>query len=96
MIKAASQVALVTGANRGIGFAVVEGLLQRGITVILTSRNEKGGKAALAKLGTTQSHYHQLDITSSESVDRLVDFVATAFGRLDILVNNAGTNYDTW
>ncbi|MEM1340331.1 MAG: SDR family oxidoreductase [Bacteroidota bacterium] len=91
-----NKIALVTGSNRGIGFAVVKGLAEHGITVVLTSRNEKDGIAALEQLDSDNVHYHPLDVTSSESVQKLVEYVTKAFGRLDILINNAGINYDTW
>ncbi len=92
----ANKVALVTGSNRGIGFAVVKGLAEQGITVVLTSRNEKDGRAALDQLDDSNVYYHPLDVTSTESVQKLVEYVTKTFGRLDILINNAGINYDTW
>ncbi len=95
-MKTTNKVALVTGSNRGIGFAVAKGLLKKGISVILTSRRESDGKEAVAKLSHENVCYHPLDVTSHESVDELATFVETEFGRLDILINNAGINYDTW
>ncbi len=92
-----NKIALVTGSNRGIGFAVAQGLLKKGIEVIATSRNEKDSATMiekLSKLGTV--YYHPLDVTSQESVDSIRQFIEEKFGRLDILINNAGINYDTW
>ncbi|XP_071943368.1 carbonyl reductase [NADPH] 1-like [Antedon mediterranea] len=87
------KIALVTGGNKGIGFAIVRALckeLQNGI-VYLTSRNEERGKDAVEELKKEglNPHFHQLDIDSSESIDRLRDFLKSTHGGLDILVNNA-------
>ncbi|PRX54173.1 SDR family oxidoreductase [Flagellimonas meridianipacifica] len=92
-----NKIALVTGANRGIGFAVAEGLLKEGITVIVTSRKEKDGKVAVERLSTFGDViYHQLDVTDVSSIKSVFDFIKTKYGKLDILINNAGINYDTW
>ncbi|MEL6191672.1 MAG: SDR family oxidoreductase [Bacteroidota bacterium] len=90
------MIALVTGANRGIGLEVVRQLAKNGHEVILTSRNEEKGLKASKQPGLSNIHFHVLDVTSQQSVDQLVVYVSEKFGRLDILVNNAGINYDTW
>lgn len=95
-MKTTNKIALVTGSNRGIGFAVAKGLLKNGISVILTSRKESDGTAAVAKLNSENVYHHSLDVTSPKSIDQLANYVEKEFGRLDILVNNAGINYDTW
>jgi NAD(P)-dependent dehydrogenase (short-subunit alcohol dehydrogenase family) len=90
------QIALVTGANRGIGFEVSRQLAQKGIHVLLTSRDEARGKAATQKLvseGLTVS-YHRLDVTDRASIYSLCELVEREYGRLDILVNNAGVYID--
>jgi len=91
------KIALVTGANRGIGFECCRQLAQDNHQVILTSRDEAKGKAAAAELQQQHDNivYHQLDVNDPESVKRLADWVEQTYGRLDILINNAGTNYDT-
>ena len=95
--KANKIVVLVTGSNRGIGYATVKELLKLGHTVILTSRNEKDGQIAALKLEKYGDViYHQLDVSDSVSIEKIVKFVEDEFGRLDILINNAGINYDTW
>lgn len=88
------KVAVVTGSNKGIGFAIVEGLCKRFDGVIyLTSRDEDKGKAAAAKLKKRDSdnpHFHQLDVSDKESVIRFRDFIKQKHGGIDILINNAG------
>jgi NAD(P)-dependent dehydrogenase (short-subunit alcohol dehydrogenase family) len=93
-----STIALVTGANRGIGLEVVRQLAQTGMTVILGSRDsQKGETAAEPLIETGLSIVPQpLDVTVPDSMQHLAQIVEQQFGRLDILVNNAGILYDTW
>ena len=88
--------ALVTGANRGIGFEVCRQLARLGYCVLLTSRDEIQGQASAASLRQTNAeiHYHPLDVTQKESLDRLRDFVLQQFGALHVLVNNAAVYLD--
>lgn len=92
------QIAIVTGANRGIGLEVVRQLARKGMTVILGSRDLEKGTAAAAKLADEglQVLPRQLDVADPDSIDRLAAQVEQEFGRLDVLVNNAGILYDTW
>ncbi|KAG5538449.1 hypothetical protein RHGRI_019130 [Rhododendron griersonianum] len=91
---ATNRYAVVTGANKGIGFEICRQLASNGITVVLTARDEKRGTEALEKLKwsglTDLVVFHQLDVANPSSVASLADFVKTQFGKLDILVNNAG------
>ncbi len=87
----AGRVALVTGANRGIGYAVVEGLLALGHRVILSGRDEVAVRAAAERTG---ANLLVLDVTREEDVREAVRFVARRYGRLDVLVNNAGVLLD--
>nr|BFF38497.1 SDR family oxidoreductase [Tenacibaculum mesophilum] len=92
-----NKIALVTGANRGIGFAIAKGLLQKGHTVIATSRSEISGKEAVSKLSTFGNvEFCQLDVNNLKSIQNCFHFLKSTYGKLDILVNNAGINYDTW
>ncbi|MBI4785317.1 MAG: SDR family oxidoreductase [Oscillatoriophycideae cyanobacterium NC_groundwater_1537_Pr4_S-0.65um_50_18] len=94
----AERIAIVTGANRGIGLEVVRQLAHKGITVILGSRDLQKGEQAAAQLIGAGLHVlpRQLDVTAPESMTQLATQVEQEFGRLDILVNNAGILYDTW
>ena len=96
MDRSDKRIAIVTGANRGIGMEACRQLSQQGIITILTSRDEGKGIAAVAYLKGDGRHLiaHQLDITDLESINRLASFVSGEFGRCDILVNNAGVFLD--
>ena len=97
-MKKESLVAVVTGANRGIGLEVVRQLARRGMRVVLGSRDLEKGEAAAQSLtregGTVFPR--QLDVTDQLSIDRLLRDVTADIGQLDVLVNNAGILYDTW
>lgn len=85
-------VALVTGANKGIGVAIARQLAEQGMTVLLGSRDLVQGKAAtdpMLELGLAVRPV-QIDVTEEDSVRRLADRIAQDYGRLDVLVNNAG------
>ncbi|CAD5170614.1 unnamed protein product [Musa acuminata subsp. malaccensis] len=91
------MIALVTGANKGIGLEICRQLLSKGSMVILTARDEQRGHAAIANLqasGASDSDvlFHQLDVADSASVASLADFVRDQFGKLDVLVNNAAVS----
>ncbi|XP_023942161.2 carbonyl reductase [NADPH] 1-like [Bicyclus anynana] len=87
-----SQVAVVTGSNKGIGFGIVKALCQRFDGVVyLTSRDETRGKEAVAKLNELglKPEYHQLDVGDRSSVEKFRDYIKAKYGGLDILINNA-------
>lgn len=90
------RVALVTGANKGIGFEVSRQLAKKGYQVILTSRQAKLGQASLEKLKGEGMHvdYCQLDVADQKSVDLAFVWVRRKYGRLDVLINNAGIAID--
>jgi NAD(P)-dependent dehydrogenase (short-subunit alcohol dehydrogenase family) len=89
-------IALVTGANRGIGVEVVRQLAQRGFTAVLGSRDLEKGRAAAETLGRLDVEPRRLDVANPDSVRDLAAELEGAYGRLDVLVNNAGILYDTW
>jgi NAD(P)-dependent dehydrogenase (short-subunit alcohol dehydrogenase family) len=85
------RVALVTGANTGIGLELSRGLLAEGFTVVLGCRDLKKGEAALASLASPNAHLMQVDLAN---LSRLRNFLAkftAKFDRLDVLALNAGT-----
>ena len=88
-----TRVALVSGGNRGIGLEVCRQLPERGITVVMGSRDGEQGRAAAAKLSGGVV-VRQLDVADPESVESLSRSIEEEFGRLDILVNNAGISND--
>ena len=88
-----TKVAIVTGSNKGIGFAIVKALCSKfDGDVFLTSRNEDRGLEAVKKLENEglRAKYHQLDIDNVDSIKRLRDDIVAAYGGIDVLVNNAG------
>lgn len=80
--------ALITGANKGIGFEVARLLGERGITAIVGARDPERGKAAAARLGQP---FALLDVTNPATAQAAAAWIEQEYGRLDILVNNAGT-----
>jgi NAD(P)-dependent dehydrogenase (short-subunit alcohol dehydrogenase family) len=86
------SVAVVTGANRGLGFETCRQLAQMDWRVVLTARNEDSGKAA-AKALTEEGldvTFHPLDVTCSLSIEALTQYLIDIQANIDILVNNAG------
>lgn len=86
------KIAVVTGANRGIGFGICRQLAHLGVKVVLTARNEEKGREAAWKLQNEGLDvvFYPLDVTREESVQRLAEWLEQTFARVDILVNNAG------
>lgn len=89
------RIALVTGANKGIGLAIARGLAAEGLTVLLGSRSAAAGRTAAATIeGDVRPVV--LDVTSPSDVDGLAERIARDHGHLDALVNNAGVNTGTF
>ena len=89
-------VALVTGANKGIGLEIARQLGRKGMIVLLGARDEGRGREAAEKLRAdgVDARSIQLDVTSLETIDRAAHRIEKEFGRLDVLVNNAGIFID--
>ena len=82
------RVALVTGANQGVGFQVAKELTVNGLTVLVGSRNLERGEAAAKGIGPGAIAL-QLDVTDRASIAAAAERIRAEFGRLDLLVNNA-------
>lgn len=91
-----TKIALVTGANKGIGLETVRQLAQQGVHVLLAARNPALGQAAADQLRAEKLpvDFLPLDVSNSESIRAAAAAVETAHGRLDILINNAGIFID--
>ena len=91
------RVALVTGANRGIGFEIANKLAAQKITVLIGARNQENGVKAQELLRRRESdvHFILLDVTDVMSIQAAVGRIKDEFRRLDILVNNAGIMIDS-
>ena len=96
----ATKLVLVTGSNKGIGYGIIDALLEKKskLRIILTARNDELGQAAYNELcekyPEEKEHffYHQLDITKEESINDLVTWIKATFKKMDYLINNAGVS----
>merc|ERR1711962_1646180 len=89
------KVAIVTGGNKGIGYAIVRGLMKSGQFefVYLTARNSDFGKAAVEKLNSEEEskcHFHQLDVSDANSITAIKNYMVEKHSGFDVLVQNAG------
>jgi NAD(P)-dependent dehydrogenase (short-subunit alcohol dehydrogenase family) len=96
--KERNRIALVTGANRGLGFETCRQLAQLGLTVILSARNLTKGEVAAKQLieRGLDVIFYELDVLNQSHMNRIIRQIEQRFGRLDVLVNNAAILYDTW
>lgn len=93
---ATTRVAVVTGGNRGLGLETCRQLAKAGLDVVLACRDQLKGEEAIAQLLEERLSvaFHQLDVSSHESVRQLAIDIRKDYGRLDVLVNNAGVALD--
>ena len=92
--KFEGQVALVTGASRGIGAAIALELAQRGLKVIGTATTEAGAAKISSTLGAFDGRGRSLNVNEAPAVEALIDEIVKAFGAIHVLVNNAGITRD--
>ena len=93
----AQKIALVTGANKGLGLEIARQLGKQGFVVVVGARDERAGKTAVDELikdGVKDAHAVKLEVTNPDHIASAVKFVADKFGKLDVLVNNAGISLD--
>ena len=91
----ATKTALVTGGNRGIGFAITQGLLNKGYQVIITSRSFDKAKQAAEKLNSTSQVIPVgLDVADDNSINQAFKTIESQIDKLDVLINNAGIYSD--
>jgi NAD(P)-dependent dehydrogenase (short-subunit alcohol dehydrogenase family) len=88
-----TKIALITGANKGIGFETARQLGARDMTVLVGARDTERGREAERALrdGGADARFVQLEVTDQKSIQLAAEWVDAEFGRLDVLVNNAGT-----
>ncbi|GAA1714774.1 SDR family oxidoreductase [Streptomyces yatensis] len=91
-IQDSGKTALITGASRGIGYAIAEAMVARGDRVCITGRNEDALKEAVERLGSDRAIYAAGKAHDQAHQAAAVERTMEAFGRIDHLVNNAGTN----
>ncbi|MFT8480289.1 SDR family NAD(P)-dependent oxidoreductase [Gluconobacter oxydans] len=90
------SIALVSGATRGIGRAIAQGLAHKGVKVLLGARNIHSGEEVAKEISIpdTEVEAVELDTTNQATIDSLAALIREKYGRLDILVNNAGISLD--
>src|SRR5580698_4868438 len=86
------DIALISGANKGIGFETARGLGAKKIKVLVGARDDARGQEAVDKLKAegADARFVKLDVTDVGTIQRAAEWIEKEFGRLDILINNAG------
>jgi NAD(P)-dependent dehydrogenase (short-subunit alcohol dehydrogenase family) len=90
------KVALITGANKGIGLEIARQLAQRGYIALIGARQAQLGQRAVDQLLAEglEALFVSLDVTDTQSIDRAAQFIKQGYGRLDVLINNAAIAID--
>ena len=88
------RIALVTGANKGIGFEVTRELARLGFRVFLGARNQKSGRAAAERIAAEKVSFLEMDVADPASIRRAAEELSLRANHLDALVNNAGSLLD--
>src|SRR3989442_12787728 len=95
VFKLDGRVALITGGNRGLGFAMAQALAEAGANVVASSRQKEKAlesPATLARITGRRTMGLTVDVTDAKQIESMIQSVVKQFGRIDILVNNAGIN----
>jgi NAD(P)-dependent dehydrogenase (short-subunit alcohol dehydrogenase family) len=90
----AKKIALITGANKGLGFEMARQLGQAGVNILVGARDAARGEAAADKLRGegVEAEFLKLDMTNKADFKAAADFIEKKYGHLDILINNAGVS----
>ena len=91
------KIALITGANKGIGLETARQLGKEGVTIIAAARNKEKGIAATEQLKSDgiDAEFLQLDVDNDADIQFAYDYISNKYGKLDILVNNAGIQVES-
>ncbi|MFB5251877.1 SDR family oxidoreductase [Bacillus mycoides] len=91
-----NKIALITGANKGIGFETARQLGAQGFTILVGARNTERGTEAAAKLQAAGSdaHFIRIEVTNQASIDSAAKKIEERYGKLDVLINNVGVALD--
>jgi NAD(P)-dependent dehydrogenase (short-subunit alcohol dehydrogenase family) len=91
------KIALITGANKGIGFETARQLGKQGITIIAAARNKEKGSKAVEQLKSEgiDAEFLQLDVDNNADIKSAYEYIHKKYGKLDILVNNAGIQVES-
>lgn len=90
------KIALVTGANRGIGKEIAKQLAAKNVITLLSARSQKKAEEAASEISDKNIIPLKLDVNDQNSIAYVRDWIKREYGKLDILINNAGINYDTY
>jgi NAD(P)-dependent dehydrogenase (short-subunit alcohol dehydrogenase family) len=91
------KIALITGANKGLGFETARQLGKEGVTIIAAARNIEKGAIAVEQLKSEgiEAEFLQLDVDNHADIQNAFDYINTKYGKLDILINNAGVQLES-
>ncbi len=84
------QVAIITGAGKGIGKSIAQKLSDDGFFVLIVDSDPESGEETVKEIGSDRAHFYMTDISDEKQVIALFNAVQESFGRIDVLVNNAG------